>query len=113
MSYYLRAVRVADREIRKFGARCALRRDGVDRECWACIVDYSPRERTEMIEATDRAAIISVVGLEIPPDKEAGDQLVTFLEDGSEDEVLNIVAAAGKLQQARTIVYWELQVRPE
>jgi len=111
---YSRRQLVADRQIKRFGARCVLRRDGSDRDCWAVVVEYHPRERNEMIGATDRVAMISVVDLDIAPDKEAGDQLITFAEDGIiEDQVFNLVAETGKLQQSREIIYWELQVKPE
>lgn len=109
-----RAAKVADTLIRKHGARCVLRRASGDRDCYVVITDYSPRERTDMIEATDRVALVSPVDLDIPPDREQGDKLVTFLADNvTEDQVFLIVAPSGKLQQARTVIYWELQVRPE
>lgn len=108
-----RAKRVL-RTIRREGARCVLRRDGADRECFACVVEYSSRERRgDLIQAEDKLALISALNLTVPPSGEDGDRLVTFSEDGStEDEVFQIVNKPGELKQARTVLYYEAQLRP-
>jgi len=103
---------IADNMIRKYGLAAILRRDSGDRSCWACIIDYSPHEKVgKMINQTDRKALVSAIGLTVNPDSEQ-DKLVTLdPTTGAEKETLRIIAPIGKLAQAETVVYWELQVR--
>jgi hypothetical protein len=110
----LRRIGIVDRMIKTEGDRCVLRRDSGDRECWACVVDYSANERRgELIQTEDRLGLISANGLTVPPDTEQGDRLVTFMPDGStEDEVFHIVNKPSALKQGRTAIYYECQLRP-
>lgn len=111
MAYnYPRAQGVAARMIQKFGAACVLRRDAhTDRDCIAAEIDYTPVERQgKLINPVARLFLVQAKDLSQPP-VSGKDALVTFNGDGTENEVLRIIAPPGRLSPARTVVYWELQ----
>ena len=114
MINYQRQRNVAHDMIRKYGAPAILRRSGGlgDRGCWVFISDYSPSEkRGQLINETDRRALVSPVGLTDAPDSEQ-DRLVTLdPATGAEAEILRIVSPIGKLAPGGIVVYWELQIR--
>jgi hypothetical protein len=107
-----RRVQMADGVIRRQGGPAILRRDSGDRSCWACILHYKAIERQgNLRNPTDRRALISTIGLTVPPDSEQ-DKLVTLDPlSGAEKETLRIIAPIGKLAPAETVIYWDLQVR--
>lgn len=109
---YQRQRSVADNMIRKYGAPAILRRNDGDRGCWAFISDYSPSEkRGQLINPTDRRALISPLDLTVEPDSEQ-DRLVTLdPATGAEKETLRIVAPIGKLAPSGIVIYFEAQVR--
>lgn len=109
MAYnYARAQNVAHRMISKYGAPAVLRRTEGDRPCIACELDFTPQETTKLANPTARLFLVSVPGVTVPPNNEK-DRLVTFKGDGSENEVLKIIAPTGHLAPAGIVVYWELQ----
>ena len=76
-----RAQRVSHRQIIRFGSSSRvpgavgkLRRGAVERTCYVAVLDYTPREQSLRLEYS-RRALISVIGLAIPPDHEL-DKLV-------------------------------------
>lgn len=114
---YSRAQRVSHRQIAKFGGgenNARLDRSGVLRMCTVVLVEYKPQERDgNLIQFTDRRALVSPIGLTIDPDNEL-DVLVTgkFVAGVWQQlERLRIVVPPGKLAPAGTVIYWELQVR--
>lgn len=64
-----RGLAVSLRQIKRFGAKAYLRRDNIDRVCWAGIVDYRPRDVDLHTEGSQRA-LIAAKGLTIHPDRE-------------------------------------------
>lgn len=114
-TFYQARAATADQRIRARGSRCLLRRSGSsDRECYAVIVEYTSSERRgDLVLDEDKLALITPVGLTIPPNKEAGDLLVTFDKDSTtEDQVYMIVNKPTDFRQGRIIMYYECQLRP-
>lgn len=109
MPDYLRARAVADRQIRKWGARALLRRTSGDRECWAMEAQLSALEKRTLKNFTSRVFLISAVDLTVAPAKE--DSLITFeTDDTTELPPLRQVAPVSPLAPGGVVVYWELQV---
>lgn len=114
---YVKTRAIGDRLIRKFGMRAALRRDGVDRECFVVISDYLSREQaSQMANPTDRQVFIAA-GLgavpTTPPNNEQ-DQLVTFVQPLGTvvDEILPFTGASVKpIKPAGIVVLWQAAVR--
>jgi hypothetical protein len=109
MAYdYVRAQHLADRQIRKFGQQCALRRTGrEDRQCWAVEADYSPQERVGgLVNPTDRLFLISALSLEGGIPDQVNESFVT-----QAGEVLRPVRPPGRLAPGGIVIYWELHVR--
>lgn len=108
---------IGDKLIRKFGMKAALRRNGVDRDCYVVIPEYLAREAaSQMANPTDRQVFIAA-GLgdvpTTPPDNEA-DQLVTFVQPLGTivDEVLPFTGASVKpIKPAGIVVLWQAAVR--
>lgn len=107
---YLRARKIVDRQIRKWGARALLRRASGDRECWASEANLSAHERNAMKNPAHRIYDISAVGLDVPPSKE--DSLVLFEQPEGTVELppLRQVAPVAPFAPGGIVVYWELQV---
>lgn len=110
---YLRARAVADRQIRKWGTRALLRREGGDRECWVMEAQLTANERRALKNPTHRVFLISAVNdtlLAIPPGK--ADSLVLFVQPGGKVELppLRQQAPVAPLAPGGIVVYWELQV---
>lgn len=111
---YLRARKVADRQIRKWGMRAVLRRTSGDRECWVMEAQLSANEKRALKNPTHRVFLVSAVNdvlLATPPDK-AVDSLITFVQPGGtiENPPLRQVAPVAPLAPGGVVVYWELQV---
>lgn len=106
--------------IRKFGARCVLRRVATDpiapgdRNCIAAEVEFDSREKQgQLVNPTDRLFLVSALNLSVPPDQ-FKDTLVTFVPKSNppvEFEHLKITRTPGRLAPAQVVVYWELQAR--
>lgn len=98
--------------ITKYGCRAILRRNGVDRDCIACMIDAFPRSHQgELRNAPERTILVAADGLDLAPDAEK-DHLVWLDPDtGAETENLRLVAPIGKFAPAGIVVYWELQAR--
>jgi hypothetical protein len=112
MVNYLRSQAVADRQIRKYGALAYLRRDSVDRECYALEVQISAHERNALKNPTDRVFIVSAVGLAVPPTKD--DSLVVVDEaSGTKLPPFRLSAPPAPLQPkpGGLVIYYELQVQ--
>lgn len=107
---YVRARKVADRQIRKWGARALLRRVSGDRECWAMEAQLSANEKRALKNFTNRVFLISAVDLDVAPDKT--DALVTFVqpEGTTENPPLRQVAPVAPLAPGGYVVYYELTV---
>lgn len=93
---YLHSRATADRLIKKFGMKAALRNvdTGAERDCWVVVSDYMPRDAAaQMTNPTDRRVIIAA-GLggvpELPPDNEQ-DNLVTFVQPPAASPVVKEV----------------------
>jgi hypothetical protein len=108
---YTRQINLAYALIGKYGISAILRRSTGDRPC-VVFLSHFPREQSgNLINQTDRRALLSPVGLTADPDSEL-DKLVTIdPETGLESETLRIIAPIGKLAPADIVIYWELQVR--
>jgi hypothetical protein len=108
---YTRQRNLAHALIGKYGISAILRRSTGDRSC-VIFLSHLPRERQgNLVNQTDRRALLSPIGLTVDPDSEL-DKLVTIdPETGLESETLRIIAPIGKLAPADIIIYWELQVR--
>ncbi len=116
---YVGTRETADRLILRFGMKAYLRRAGIDRDCWVVIIDYMPHERAaQLTHPTDRRVIISA-GLGAvpsePPDFEAGDLLVTFVQPQTnppiQHEVLPFTSPVKITAPAGVIVLYEATVR--
>lgn len=110
---YLRARKVVDKQIRKWGARALLRRASGDRECWAMEAQLNANEKRALKNFTHRVFCISAVNdvlLADPPSKE--DSLVLFVQPAGTVELppLRQVAPVAPLAPGGIVVYWELQV---
>lgn len=109
---YARRVRLADQQIRRFGAPAKLRRASGDRDCWACTVDYAPRSREgQLFNRVDRIVLVSALDLAIPPDAEKDSLVVLDPISSAEVEVLRIMAPVGRLAPAGIVIYWELHLQ--
>lgn len=108
---YTRQRNVADGMIRKYGAPAILRRDDGDRPCWVFISEYSPSEKRQLINPTDRKALLSPVGLTLDPDSEEDRLVALDATTGMEKETLKIIAPVGKLAPGGIVIYFELQIR--
>jgi hypothetical protein len=108
---YTRQINLAHAVIQKYGISAILRRSTGDRPC-IVFLSHLPRERQgNLINQTDRRALLSPIGLTEDPDSEL-DKLVTIdPETGLESETLRIIAPIGKLAPADIVIYWELQIR--
>jgi hypothetical protein len=108
-----------DRLVKKFGMKAALRRGGIDRDCYVVMPEYLSSEKpSEMTNPTDRQVYIAA-GLgavpTTPPDNEV-DQLVTYVQPlGTPpvvDEILPFTAASVKpIRPAGIVVLWQATVR--
>lgn len=110
---YVRARRVSDTQIRKWGSRCLLRRTGSDdRECYAMEVQLSSNERHALKNINDRVYLITPVDLTVGPDERL-DSLVTFVQPAgtTEYEVLRMVSPVKPFAPGGYVVYWEIDVR--
>jgi hypothetical protein len=113
---YVRAQRLADRQIRKFGMLCALRRSGrPDRQCRAVEADYTPQERIGgLVNPTDRLFLVSADSLAGGPPDQINESFVTFVPFSNppqDSEVLRQIRPPGRLAPGGTVIYWELHVR--
>lgn len=111
---YRRTQLTANRLITKYGRNAVLRRASGDRKIKAVLIDFSSQEKRSnpLIQAADQKALISAVGLTIPPDMEED----IFVIGGTINfvppfEEWKIVAPPTKLDPAGTVVYWEAQLR--
>lgn len=116
---YVKTRNTGDKLIRKFGMLAALRRDGVDRDCYVVVADYQSRENpSSMTNPTDRQVFMAAglgAVLTTPPDNEK-DQLVTFVQPPTNppvvEEILPFTAASVKpIRPAGITVLWQAMVR--
>lgn len=109
---YKRFQNTANDMIARWGMNAVLRRSTGDRACKVVITSFNPVERMgQMRNPTDRKVLMSIDGLDVPPDAE-NDRLVTFLNGTSVvDEVLKIVEPPGKIDMAGETVFYRLTVR--
>lgn len=116
---YVKTRATGDKLIRKFGMKAALRRNGVDRDCYVVVADYLSRENpSSMTNPTDRQVFMAAgLGdvMVTPPNNEA-DQLVTFVQPPTTppviDEILAFTAASVKpIRPAGITVLWQAMVR--
>lgn len=110
---YLRARKVADRQIHKWGAKAVLRRASGDRECWVMEAQLNANEKKALKNFTNRVFLVSAVNdvlLATPPGKD--DSLVLFVQPEGTTELppLRQAAPVAPLAPGGTVVYWELQV---
>jgi hypothetical protein len=114
MAYnYPRVQGTADRLIKKYGREARLRRSTGDRKVMCVLINYDAQERrNEMIQHADQKAIMSAVGLKLPPDPEEDALIIgASAKFIAPFEKWRIVAPPTKLDPAGTVVYWEVQVR--
>lgn len=111
---YLRARKVVDKQIHKWGMRALLRRDGsADRECWVMEAQLSTSEKQVLKNPKHMVYSVSAVNdvlLAAPPGK--ADSLVLFVQPGGTTELppLRQVAPPQPLQPGGIVVYWDLTV---
>jgi hypothetical protein len=117
---YARAQLMAHRQIAKYGGGVdtgRLDRAGVLRPCTVAILQYTTQQRDgSMIQFTDERALVSVMGLSIPPDQEQDVLVLGKYVNGVWQQInrCKIVAPPGRLAPAPGIVvFWDLQVRPK
>lgn len=99
--------------IAKYGMPAKLSRNGVLRDCIVVETGFDPREdRGKLENPTDRVFIVQAKDLQHPPNKEAGDILITFKFPTytDEDDRLKMRTPAGRLSPANLPIYWEMQV---
>jgi hypothetical protein len=102
----------ADRMIARYGSTTAkLRRGSSDRTCTAVEIAFTPRERRQLTNPTDRRILISSENLPTPPDQQLDKLVVIDPVTGLEQE-LKIVEPVGRLAPSfSTAVFWDLMVR--
>jgi len=97
-----------------------LRRAGItDRPCVVCVSEFTPRERAGgMVNPEDMKARVSaltpdgVTLLTPEPNNDAGDVLILFNPDGTEQRPYRITARPKRQEpQAGVTLFWTLQVR--
>lgn len=103
---YTRQQTIADRQIRRWGQSAKLRRDGVDRTCYALEVQLSAFDRRQLKNPTNRVFLISTTDLEVPPTK---DDSLIWNEGGILKEFRQD-APVSPLDPGGVIIYYELQV---
>ena len=99
--------------------RAALRRNGVDRPCVACVTQFTPRDRMgAVVDPLDMKARVSALApdgvtlLTPEPDNNAGDMLIVWNQDGTEQLPYRINARPKRQEpQAGVTLFWTLQVR--
>lgn len=99
--------------IAKFGMPAKLSRNGVLRDCVVVETGFDPKEDKGKLEnPTDRVFIVQAKDLTIPPNKEAGDVLITYKypDYTEEDDRLRLRTPAARLSPANLPIYWEIQV---
>lgn len=106
----------ADRMIARYGmpsavATAVLRRGSVDRPCVAAEIAFSPKERRQLVNPTDRRYLVSAESTPVPPDQQLDTFVVKNTVTGADIEVLKIVEPPGKLAPAGIVVFWDLMVR--
>jgi hypothetical protein len=119
MSYdYVRAQRVALKQIAKFGGgmnNARLDRGGVQRTCTAAILQFTNSERVgSLVQFGDLKALVSGFGVTVPPSFEDNDVLLfgTFVAGVWQlRDRLRLVAPATELAPSGVVIHWELQVR--
>jgi hypothetical protein len=106
---YLRAQKIVDRQIQRFGGgsqKMSLRRALVDRPCTGVILQFTNAERQgSMIQFTDQRVLLSTVGLDTPPDNE----LDTLIHNDVEYAIIQ--PATPLAPDGETVLYWDLAVR--
>lgn len=117
MPDFLRARKVINRQIRKSGERCVLRRAGeADRVCWAMEAQLTTHEQRSLKNPTSRVFTISAVGedgkLLTEGPVYGKDSLVTFLQpDGLiESTIFRQVAPTAPFSPGGVIIYWDIEV---
>jgi len=108
-TYYERARKVSDKQIRKWGAKALLRRSSGDRECWAMEYSMNANEKQALKNFNQRIFLISAVGLDIAPNFRE-DALITFAVDGTENPPLRQTAPVAPLAPGGYVIYWEINV---
>ena len=99
--------------------KAVLRRGGVDRACVACVTQFTPQERRGMVmNPEDMKARVSALVpdasavLAPDPDQNAGDVLVVFNRDGTEQGPYRIVQKPKRQEPVAGLnLFWTLQVR--
>jgi hypothetical protein len=115
---YQRAQLVAHRQIVKYAGGLnngRLDRAGVLRNCTVAILQYTTQQRDgSLIQFTDERALVSSVGLTMPPDMEQDVLVVGRFVFGVWQQInrCRIVSPPGKLAPGGLVVFWDLQVRP-
>jgi hypothetical protein len=100
----------ATRMITKYGARAVLRRASGDRDCTACMVDFTPRSNPGQLRNMPDRTFLVVADLTVPPDAEQDHLVWTDPETGAQED-LRLVAPIGKIAPAGVVLYWELATR--
>jgi len=70
---YTRSQQTAHRQIARFGGPAKLRRNGVDRDCTAAVVDFDPKDRNLILDGARRVLVSPLhngAPLAIPPNHE-------------------------------------------
>lgn len=118
MVSYPKFQRLAKRLIKDFGMIGALRRDGVDRDCWVVVPDYTAHERQSLANPVGHLALLAATapdGTLLDKPNWQQDKLVLYEQPLASPRVvsmiLDIVAPQGDLAPAGITVYWELQVK--
>jgi hypothetical protein len=113
---FARLQQTAEGMISKWGSDAVLRRSTGDRWCRVAITAYTPQERSGSLRnPVDRKALISVIGLIVPPDQEK-DRLVTFVQPMDPnnpvvDEILKITEPPGKVGTSYQTIFYRVSVR--
>lgn len=110
MVNYSQMQAIVHRQIKNFGGgeqNAVLRRNGQDRECTVVVLRDIRQEREgSLVQFGDKVILVSPVGLDDPPDPEAGDTLVF------RDVEYRIVSPAEPLApDGETVLYWQIIAR--
>ena len=111
-SFWLQKRDLIDRQIRKGGALCYLRRASVDRECWALEMQLNANDKRALRNLNNRIFSISAVDLDVPPDQRLDSLVLVNKSTGIKLTPLRMAAPVAPFQPepGGTVVYYDVEI---
>lgn len=102
---------LADDMIRQEGCSAVLRRDGADRRCWAFETAPSTGRGDQLVLTEERVILVSVVGLDVPPDPEQDQYVDVDPITGALGRPSKILPPVNGPRTGGRVVYWQIRVK--